>query len=338
MEGRGAAIRVGLFLVVTIVALLALIWFLRGGQVQNGTLLVTYFSESVQGLQVGSEVEYRGVNVGRVTQLGVVGAVHGAEAGEVLNPLYRQVFVRYLIDPNRIGKFASIEDAVKSGLRARLNSSLITGIAYIDLDFVNPEEHPAPKLPWTPDYPFVPSIPSALAQVQNAGQALLAKLDKVDMAGLVASLGTLAERLNQELAPGGDVHETLASAQGLFNSAGHAVTRSNFPGLTADLRKLTGQLSALADDPDLKKLLANGALATDRLSQLTGQMSKLITTLDGTVREISASANQLQSGLAPMLRNMQAASENVRELTSTLRQYPGLILSGPPPEVRGNLK
>jgi ABC-type transporter Mla subunit MlaD len=337
MEGRGASLRVGFFVLALVGVLLALVWFLRGGQVNNGTVFVTYFSESVQGLQIGSQVEYRGVNVGRVTQIGVVSSIHGTEAQDVKDPLYRQVFVRYLVDPDRIGNFSSIADAVNLGLRARLNSSFITGIAYIDLDFVPPADYPVPKLPWAPEDAFVPSIPSTLAEVQNAGQELMARLNKVDITGLISSLGALSKNLNNELT-NGDVHKTLSSATDLLNSANTAVTKSDLPGLVADLKHVSDQFSAVAASPDLKQLLSNGALATGRLGKLTDQMSKLITSLDKTVGQVSASANQLQAGLAPMVRNMQAASENLRQLTATLREYPGQILSGPPPQVRGTLK
>lgn len=337
MESRGAAIKVGLFLLAAIGVALALVWFLRGGQVNNGTLFVSYFSESVEGLTVGSAVEYRGVTVGRVTQLGVVSAIHGSEKQDINDPLFRQVYVRYLVDTDRIGNFPSVAEAVRLGLRSRLNSHLITGLAYIDLDFVSPRNYPVPSLPWQPEGDFVPSIPSTLTQVQNAGQALLAKLDTVNLPSLIASLNALTDTLNHELTDG-QVHDTLAAAQELFKSADKAVTKADLPGLTADLRRVTDQLSAVAENPDLKKLLSNGALATGQLGELTGKMSKLIASLDKTVEQVSASANQVQAGLAPMVRNMQAASENLRELTSSLRQYPAQLLSGPPPEVKGVLK
>ncbi|HEY5299496.1 MAG TPA: hypothetical protein VIJ55_02365, partial [Acetobacteraceae bacterium] len=64
----------------------------------------------------------------------------------------------------------------------------------------------------------------------------------------------------------------------------------------------------------------------------------LITSLEGTVRQVGASTAELHAGLAPLIRNMQAASENLRELTSSLRQYPGQVLSGPPPPVKGSLR
>jgi len=337
MTGRAAPLRVGLLILGGIALLLALVWFLRGGQVRNGAMFVTYFSESVQGLQVGSKVEYRGVTVGRVVQLGVVSAIHGRDKQDVLNPLFRQVYVRYLVDTDRIGHFAEVEDAVRLGLRARLNTQLITGLSYIDLDFVSPELYPVPALPWKPEEAFVPSMPSTFAQVQDAGRQLLAKLDKVDVTRLTSSLITLSETVSNELSSG-EVHDTLTAATALLESANTAVKGADLPGLTADLRKTSDTLRALATSPELAALLSQGASATERLGQLTGRMTALISALESTVRQVSGGTAQLQAGLAPLVRNMQVASENLRELTASLRQYPAQVLSGPPPPVRGPLR
>jgi ABC-type transporter Mla subunit MlaD len=337
MYGRAAPLRVGLLILGGIGLLLAVVWFLRGGQVQNGTLFVTYFSESVQGLEVGSRVEYRGVTVGRVAQLGVVSAIHGGEKQEAIDPLFRQIYVRYVVDTARIGHFADVEQAVRLGLRAKLNTQFITGLSYIDLDFVSPALYPVPDLPWKPEAVFVPSMPSTFAQVQDAGRQLLAKLDKLDVARLAGSLTTLAETLSTELSSG-EVHSTLTAATALLNSADAAVKGADLPGLTADLRKTSEQLRALATSPELSALLSHGASATERLGQLTGRMTTLISALEATVRQVSGGTAQLQAGLAPLVRNMQVASENLRELTTSLRQYPAQVLSGPPPPVRGPLR
>lgn len=337
MGGRASSLRVGLLIIGGIVLLLALVWFLRGGQVNNGTTFVTYFTESVQGLEVGSKVEYRGVTIGRVTQVGVVSAIHGTEQQDVSDPMFRQVYVRYLVDTTRIGHFPSVAEAVQVGLRARLNTQLLTGLSYIELDFVDPKKYPVPTVPWKPEAEFVPSVPSTFAQVQNAGQQLLAKLDQVDVAELVTSLTTLSNKLNQEL-DSGDLHQTLTSATGLFTSADTAVKAADIPALTANLRQTSDKLAALAASPELKALLTHGASATDQLSKLTGRMATLITSLEDTVRQVGASTAELHAGLAPLIRNMQVASENLRELTSSLRQYPGQVLSGPPPPVKGSLR
>jgi ABC-type transporter Mla subunit MlaD len=333
VESRASSLRVGLLIIVGIVLILALVWFLRGGQVTHGTLLETYFDESVQGLQVGSDVQFRGVTVGRVTALGVVGAEYGRVPNPANEALNREVFVRYLIDVDRIGHFTSMAEAVRLGLRARINSRLITGLSYIDLDFVNPALYPPQKIPWKPEAEYVPSAPSTFQQVQDAGQQVLAKLNQVDLAKLVNALTAVAVDLQTEL-ESGDLHQTLTAATALLNTADHAVKGADLPELSANLRKTSDALLQVANNPDLAKLLGNGAMATARLAELTGRMSTLVTSLQATVRQAQAGTTTLQAGLQPILSNLSAASSSLRDLTQTLRQYPGQLLSGPPPRER----
>ncbi len=333
MEMRAAYVRVGLLVVAGIVLALAVIWFLSGSRIRQGTELETYFTESVQGLQVGSNVQYRGVTLGRVTQIGLVSAEYGSAAKaaeEAQQSAYRMVYVRYVVDLSKVGPFRDIPEAIKLGLRARLGSQFITGLAYIDLTFVDPEVYPVPSVPWKPNEYYVPSIPSAFQQVQNAGQQVLAKLDRVDLAKLVTSLTDLSGKLQAEL-DNGDLHTTLAAAQTLLNTANQQVKQADLPGLTANLSKTSDALRAVAQNPDLTKLLSNGAIATDRLAALTGRMSNLISSLDATVRQAQSGAVNLQSALDPILRNLAATSQSLRGLTESLRQYPAQILAAPPP-------
>ena len=62
MASRSAALRVGMFVLCGIVALLAVVFFLSGSVLHPGTPFETYFQESVQGLDVGTggEISRRG--------------------------------------------------------------------------------------------------------------------------------------------------------------------------------------------------------------------------------------------------------------------------------------
>ncbi len=337
MEGRALYLKVGLLIVAAIVVGLALVWFLSGGQVRQGELLETYFNELVEGLQVGSNVQYRGVTVGKVTQIGVVSAVYGRSEQEVKTPLYQEVMVRYVADMKKIGTFPSIGSAVHDGLRAQLNSRLVTGLAYINLDFANPRDYPPQHIPWKPEGAYVPSMPSTFTQVQNAGQQLLTQLDQVDVAKLILSLTDLSEHLDQELTTG-DVHRMLGSANDLLTTANGSVKTADLAGLSGDLKKTLASVQTVATNPDLRKLLSNGALATDQLATLTAQMGKLVQSLEATVRQAQTGTTALQAGLAPILRNLSATSSNLRDLAELLRQYPAQVLSGPPPRTNGPLR
>ena len=63
---------VGLFLVGgTGIILLAVIWLGTSRYLEEGQYYVTYFNESVQGLDKDSPVKYRGVSIGRVLKITV---------------------------------------------------------------------------------------------------------------------------------------------------------------------------------------------------------------------------------------------------------------------------
>src|SRR3954466_11854994 len=99
MRLSGTYLRVGLLILGGLGLLVAMIWFLGGAEINRGTLYESYFSESVQGLEVGAAVKYRGVTIGRVSEIGLVSAAYGqGMAIEKDAQLYRLVFVRYAVD------------------------------------------------------------------------------------------------------------------------------------------------------------------------------------------------------------------------------------------------
>ena len=77
MYGRGLSFRVGLLIVGGIALLIGLVVFLSGNQFSEGVPFESYFKESVQGLEVGAAVKFRGVTLGRVTKIGLVSAEYG---------------------------------------------------------------------------------------------------------------------------------------------------------------------------------------------------------------------------------------------------------------------
>ena len=75
---KAAFLRVGLLLAGGVVAAVGLVLFLSRGQVRNGVAFETYFHESVQGLDVGAPVKFRGVTLGQVTEIALVSAIYPA--------------------------------------------------------------------------------------------------------------------------------------------------------------------------------------------------------------------------------------------------------------------
>jgi hypothetical protein len=331
MGSRGVYLRVGLLIIGGIMLLLALIWFLGGGRTGRGTLFESYFSESVQGLEVGAPVKYRGVTIGRVTELGLVSAEYGGDQSiDPARQTYRLVFVRYSVDTTKIGRVPETQTAVELGLRIRIASQGITGLSYLELDFVDPARYPALDVPWTPKGEYIPSMPSTLTQVQDAAQQFLAKLNRIDIDILATQLAGLLTDLRTELASG-EVHSTLLEATLVLRTVKEAVRAADLPGLVADIKATSGSLRDTVKGEPMQKLLANAALAAERLANATNRLPALLNSLQTTARRAGNGTSDLEQGLIPLLRDMQAAVQNLRETTDSLRRYPAQVLSGPPP-------
>jgi paraquat-inducible protein B len=335
-EGRGVFLRVGLLIVGGWVLVAGLVWFFAGSRVSRGIEFETYFGESVEGLEVGAPVKYRGVTVGRVTETGLVTAEYGTHnlPVELDQQTYRLVFVRFVVDPARIGlPAAQVSDpttAVGLGLRVRLASQGITGLTYAELDFVDPNKYPALDVPWTPRDPYIPSMPSTLLELKNQATEFLAKLNRLDLDTLSTSLNGLVADVRGDIAHG-DVHVTLERSAELLRTLDDAVRAADLPGLTADLRQTSDSLRAVAQDRDLHRVLANATVVSDHLAAASARLAPLIAALQSTAGRIDNGTADLQQGLLPILRDAQAAAANLRDTSEALRRYPPAFLLAEPP-------
>jgi ABC-type transporter Mla subunit MlaD len=332
MAMRGAALRVGLLIVGGAMLLLGFLWFFGDRSIGNAGLYESYFNESVQGLEIGSAVKYRGVSVGRVTDIGLTVAEY--QSGSQLErqgASFRQVFVRFALDRDKMGRLPDADAAVKQGLRARLAAQGITGLSYIELDFVDPAHYPAePPPPWQPRATVIPAIPSTLSRVQDAAQQALAKLNTIDFAGLTAAFLALVQDLREEL-DSGDLHRTAAQLQDLLRTLQVAVQAADLPGLSAAWRRGGAAVDDTMRGADMQRLLAGGAQAADRLARATAQLPPLIAALQATAQRTDSGSAELERALVPLLRDMQATAQNLRELTEALRRAPAQVLLAPPP-------
>ena len=332
MEARGAYVRVGLLMLVALALLVGLVLWLGGDQWSQGKRFESYFSESVQGLNVGAPVKYRGVTVGQVTDIGVALTEYPNPTPNLLaNPDYRQVYVRYRINVSRMAEVPETKEAIRLGLRSRLATQGLTGLSYLELDFLANPPPPPPSMPWKPWGDVIPSVPSTLSQVQTVAQRLADRLSQLDLEGLVNGLTGLATDLRTQLREG-DLDATLVATRDLVITAKQIMVQADLPGTTAALR-------TLAQGPQTQAAINGAAAATNRLAAAAERLPQLIAALQATARRADSASADLTVRLLPILRDAQATMENLRETTEALRRDPGQALFGaPPPHASGDNK
>ncbi len=335
MENRGAYLRVGALVVLATAVLVGLVLFFGGKRISSGRAFESYFGETVQGLEVGAAVKYRGVTLGQVTEISLVSATYGEEIPEAQrNKLFRQVMVRYLIDVAKIGHAADVDEIITQGLRSRLASAGLTGLTYIELDFVSGQRFPATDIPWRPRLSNIPSMPSTLAQVQDSAQALLQKIDKVDIAALSEGLIGLITDVRGELRQG-DLHESLSQTRSLLTTLESQIKQANLPALTAELRDTAAAYRGLAQGKPVTDMIANAGAATQKLTTAIAQLPGLVESIEKLSRRVTASTSDVQADLTPVLRDMRAALSNLRDTTEQLRRDPAQLLFSQPPARTG---
>ena len=172
---------------------------------------LVHFDQSVRGLKIGAPVEFRGIEVGSVTDLRLE---WDAEAKRFRIPVLIQIEperIGHLGDPDPATRRANMDQLVARGLRAQLKSgSLVTGQLLVALD-MHPGA-PAARIAWSEPYPEFPTIGTPIEQIEANVASLTKKLEKMPLDEIGASLKAALDALRVTL---GEADRTLASATGL---------------------------------------------------------------------------------------------------------------------------
>jgi ABC-type transporter Mla subunit MlaD len=312
--------RLGLFVVVSILALAVLLFVLGGRKLFQPTYTFeTYFAESVAGLEIGSPLRYRGVPLGEVSEI-----LDSAAAYERDVPLAERrnyIVVRGKVTLSALEAIQVRRDApelVKLGLRAQTQLAGITGQQYLALDFLDPAKYPPLEFGWTPKYEYVPSAPSRTGEIIAKAQVFVASLSEVDIKNLGENLNRLLVNLN------GKVGE-LPVAQ-----------------LSADADNVLRKLNATIERVD--PLLANLKQSVDNLGVITGSLRRVadrgdldrtITQIDESIERLNGLLGDNQYDVRIIVQDLRVTADNLRELSATVKRYPaGALISGPPEKVR----
>lgn len=319
--------KLGTFVILTALTVVGTAFYVGYNRMQRGSVTrVTYFDESVQGLEIGAPVKMRGVTIGRVSDITIA-------ADQRLVRVDSEVYVDLL---DRIGLIDVVSEdsteplVVPENLRVQLASSGITGVKFLLVDFFNTPPPPL-ELAFTPPIDYVPSIPSTLKSLEEGVNSVAVQLPQLlsraetllvtaDSKLGELNLGPLSERMEaafDQLA--GVLGESSAPGQsGLMDELRGAVTDLRGTLASADrvMRSLEGDSGVLAQ--------AVGALdgAGERVEELAGNADRLVTRLDGLTGQAAEALGGVDApGMAGELRELSSrlgtlATEAEATLTS----------------------
>ena len=339
--------KLGLFVVGAVVAgVIVLVVIGSGRWFQPRLSIETYFNESVQGLDVGSKLKYRGVVIGEVKSIGFT--YNKYQQDKPMLQRDRYVLVEAQIQPKLIGGRAGAGDLteqksanleIEKGLRMRLAPQGITGTSYLEIDYVEPAP-PTLDIDWSPDNVYIPSAPSTVTTVVNAAIDLLTRLHNMDIEGTINNLNTLLVTTNEKVAAVDtrDVSQRAARVLAkLETSLDNLATKhlsDQGVALLAELRATTAELRKTVASPALQKLPEDTAAAVARVRAILDDpnVNASLAHLSQTLTRIDRIIGSGETDLTVTFDNLRQITDNLRDLTEEAKRYPANVIFGEPPK------
>lgn len=297
METRAHHILIGLFTVLTAVAaLLFALWMSYAAGQRDYQPYRILFERSVNGLSVGSKVQYNGIEVGDVTELS-------------LNP----------DDPRQVITLIRVyEDTpIKVDTRAKLAFASITGSMSVQLYGGTPESQRL-LAQSSDDTPFIQADPSPIATLFDEGEEMVENLNAI-----LQSVNELFDDNNREQAGNiltniAQITEMIASQQSaldenmaLFGDVSRqaSTTLESIESLSLEANRLLSQEGQQVMR-SAESASRNVASAAQRIEQLVNDNAGAVESTLQSTRDIAPALAALRSTLATLDRITRELEES----------------------------
>lgn len=328
--------KLGMFILAALLLFLAVVFFLGASDIFVKKARITaLFSESVQGLAVGSAVKYKGVPVGNVGRIAIE-----ADSKTIvvdmdidLATFRRNAAARSTYDSQEdFEEFLTRE--IVDGLRCRLEMSGVTGMKFIEMDY------------------FVPAgTPHALQQSAGYDNFIVPTAPSV-MQDLIKSVSTSLDRISrirfEEISD--TLVQNLSDLNRFFSAPEAREALRSIRSLTHNLDQTSDSLNSVLTRERIDRIVT---LVEKNMNEIAGLAGKLGGELEQagfgeTIVAVRGSANDLGSAarsisdrresIAVSMDKLIQTLDSLRELLDYLNRDPSALLRGkqapPGPERR----
>ena len=297
-------------------------------------IFVAYFRQSVNGLNVGAPIRFRGIPVGEVLR---IDGIYDPETGNMI-PRLTLEFRPETMENARVeeGEYTLLPLLLKSGMRASLKSaSILTGQLYVALDF-HPDKPERYLGSGIDAYPELPTIDSGLDEV-------ITKFSELPIEEVVARMtSTLAAA--EDLLRNPHLDESLAALPTLLTDADTFVvdlrqfmksdvsnTMREASRTLESARKSMQTLTTTVNDETLVQLNST-LIEFEKMAQLLEKrISSTLTEFEKTsqlVQKRLSKKDPLTVELIATLRQIKSAARAVSDLAEALERQPESLIRG----------
>jgi paraquat-inducible protein B len=308
--------KTGLFVLAAFALLAGALLFLGADRMfRPRAYFETYVDGSVQGIDVGSPVKFRGVTIGRISEIDFT--FNQYPPSDSSDGRRDYVMLVMEVDKQAFGGMLDgnvaevTARAVDEGLRVMLQPQGITGVNYAELDYVPAANRTPPlHLWWIPVHPYIPSAPGTLTSMLDSINSIMDSFKSLDLKDTL-------DKLDGAL---GAATSTLRKFSGDLDRMELAKVSDDLRGLLTDLRSKVNQIP-------VEQLSEDGQRMMKTLSSAASDAESLVDRLQASPLLNRAAAASIMGDVETTARNMRVLSEN-------LRNQPSLLFFGRPPKTQ----
>ncbi|MBU3665420.1 MAG: MCE family protein [Chthoniobacterales bacterium] len=314
MASQARYFKLGLFIIAGFFLLAATLVFLGAGNLWKPRMYFeTYVDGTVQGLDLGSAVKFRGVPIGRVSRIDFCFNRYGPppEGGGRKDYVYLEMEINVPVFEGMFNEDLTplLDQAVRQGLRVMLQPQGITGLNFLELNYVsNPAQAPPLGIWWTPQHHYIPSAPGTLTSMLESVDKLMDTFSSMD----------LRKTLDQ-------LEISLKNFDGTLQKFGANIEKMELAKVSVELQGLLADLKAKVNQLPVEQLTKEG-------QQMMGSLTKLAGDMDRVAAALQTSPLLNADAVGSIISDFQATAENFRVLSENIREYPSQLLLGEPPK------
>lgn len=328
MITRAQKVRLGIFLIFSLVILFATIGTLAGLKlIQKNDSYTIKFSESLAGLERGASVKYNGIWVGRVEDL----EINRTNVGEIIAEI-------------------SLKRGtpVKKDTVAVVTASGITGSKYIELSGGTSTSEflpPGSEIPSSESFMGrltgkAENIAEKVELLANKLNELLSAQNREKIMNTVSNIDKLAVSATstiEENRP--NVKLVIANLEGSTQKLDRTVATIEVEGTAAlkEIRTLVANLNESLEKQKIKNIVNNVEVITAearvavedaQLKVMVDKLNELVVKTVGTITTIDNTVLRAKDDIFVSLTYLEDALEDLSEFARMIRENPGLILGG----------
>jgi len=323
---------IGAFVTVALLLGLGMVAFFGSSSLlSKNTRFILFFDQSVNGLNEGSMVKFRGVPIGSVERIMIraEGQAPASTAIPVIIKIDRTRLENDLGVVDQVFESSYIRESIERGLIAELSlESFITGQLFVEFSFAPDRSQGAQfHLEDGSEMLEIPTLSSSLDEITDDVASIIADLSELDIDRLNNNINRVLENTAKVL-EGIDSKGISRSVTRAADSVSSFIESGEFSNTLKEARLALGEIS----DTVKSFNLGEGPLA----AKLNTWTTSLTTTLD-ELQKLSAQAGDMMAPdgslryeLESMLRELNRAARSIRALSDYLEENPNSILTGRP--------